>query len=1164
MAVRRSWPGSGPFIPKVLQWLADADPPSPSNAPRRKPRFQPSSRRLRFSANSVQRGPSRASTAVPFLRQLQQAALLASLWQNIWFALTFLLLALQVILCANVLAATVNASCKSRTDGRALRAKALLCICMLMLQHVRPLQIAGGGFFHGASSVPWTQATGHAMDVVSDSSTCSLQQPILPLLCHPGDANGNPLHNNMFDALLLAEHPGDVLVVSPEGGLSHVKTSAAAASLTSATAQHPDQLHGPDPLMVLTAVPNAGEGDCLWLSLADEIGDARQGRERVAAWLRNHSDHPAHCEAQAVASGALASEWHVNATVQAFPECFPQGLLVFHEPCAVVVQYQVGQSPRALAVRPRLSFTSCPLLLYTEGEASSGHFERLVKSHGAAECTAPAAHELPAHSAYDGAVPRMVGAGLSPRSPQPEASSAMLAILLSFDLPYPLAQAAAARHPQDVNAALDWACSSERRHTHARNAQDRIDLTTPPASPGAAHSWAARPWRPASGVSVAVPPSWSDAVFPHATASTASASLHCAGLPQSDVSDRVAGGEEWRALAVPLSWSPLTPEVEGEHEADSISVMPPPCYLEDPDAEVHSWFRVLANSGGRAATDANVWRQMPMYTQYIREHSLQEIASHCLASVRSQRGMEVSIEQAARLPRVFGYTTLLPLAAACEFVHSGCGLPSVYVFDMFQACLASCQHKHLDIALYADQSKHFTCKARWWACPTGDPNAGKSPACSFVLGAFEDFAAQYTSLLYNDQHWIGVGNNNRIQNRLRSLEGTLLLCGPESKPILDPSFPVRKTVDIGKYLDLTRWLEAANGGRFEWGTGQDEKQRTEPVRGDARVGNQQLQVAAADAAPQQRRADPAVFNPTNINLCLFQQFSVFESWWCEAESRQQCGFTARILMTPTTRAIVNREFGLQDATPIQNLMHKIWHHAALTKGPRSVPTPSQLCTTRDAQAAVRSMYYDLAEEDEQGGWGSACKAALGKMELVPDNAVKCVLRHFDLRVFRTCSIVDSTIRSQQRVPRATPRSPATRPLTTRVLETCVKNPILHSDLSRDFSTFKGASGFQRRTEILQELARMGLGEVRETRRRQGNAEHLLAFYRRPLDEQVSATLRTLGVSEAFWSAEGSAVALPSMQGGGKRAQRAASQPRSGDEEDGQPPRSMRCTRSAAQ
>ena len=126
-----------------------------------------------------------------------------------------------------------------------------------------------------------------------------------------------------------------------------------------------------------------------------------------------------------------------------------------------------------------------------------------------------------------------------------------------------------------------------------------------------------------------------------------------------------------------------------------------------------------------------------MYAQYIRDHTLPEIVADCLASIRQQRGLDMSIEQASRLPRVFGYTTILPLAVASEYLHSACGLPSVFVFDLFQACLASCQQNHLEVALYADNSKSFACKARWWAFPTGDPNAGKSAACSFVLGAFE-------------------------------------------------------------------------------------------------------------------------------------------------------------------------------------------------------------------------------------------------------------------------------------------------------------------------------------------------------------------------------------------------------------------------------------------
>lgn len=124
-------------------------------------------------------------------------------------------------------------------------------------------------------------------------------------------------------------------------------------------------------------------------------------------------------------------------------------------------------------------------------------------------------------------------------------------------------------------------------------------------------------------------------------------------------------------------------------------------------------------------------------------------------------------------------------------------------------------------------------------------------------------------------HFCGVGNNGKIQERLRSLEGVLLLWGPEAKPILDPAFPVKKSVDVGKYLDFTRWLECANGGKFEWGTGREEKQ-----------------------SKSSKQHSPLLeFNPTNVNLCLFQQFTLFRRWWVKVERNHQCGFLARILMT---------------------------------------------------------------------------------------------------------------------------------------------------------------------------------------------------------------------------------------------------------------------------
>ena len=76
-----------------------------------------------------------------------------------------------------------------------------------------------------------------------------------------------------------------------------------------------------------------------------------------------------------------------------------------------------------------------------------------------------------------------------------------------------------------------------------------------------------------------------------------------------------------------------------------------------------------------------------MYSQYIREHCLAEIVAD---SVR--RTMKLSVDQAARLPNVLDFATALPVAVACEHLHMGCGFPPYFVFDMFQACLASCQH----------------------------------------------------------------------------------------------------------------------------------------------------------------------------------------------------------------------------------------------------------------------------------------------------------------------------------------------------------------------------------------------------------------------------------------------------------------------------------------
>ena len=94
----------------------------------------------------------------------------------------------------------------------------------------------------------------------------------------------------------------------------------------------------------------------------------------------------------------------------------------------------------------------------------------------------------------------------------------------------------------------------------------------------------------------------------------------------------------------------------------------------------------------------------------------------------------------------------------------------------------------------------------------------------------------------------------------------LLLCGPEAKPIPDPQYPTRETVDVSKYIDLGRWLEAASSGKFEWSTGAEEKWVT----------------------PGQHRTRPAYPSrstlPTSISACSSIASSSADGGWLRSST----------------------------------------------------------------------------------------------------------------------------------------------------------------------------------------------------------------------------------------------------------------------------------------
>ena len=284
-----------------------------------------------------------------------------------------------------------------------------------------------------------------------------------------------------------------------------------------------------------------------------------------------------------------------------------------------------------------------------------------------------------------------------------------------------------------------------------------------------------------------------------------------------------------------------------------------------PQAEVEHWCGILVNATHDRKQE--VLLRIPLYSQYIPQHTLQEIVAAAASNMEYYGNLVMTPETAADLPRNFGAVSILPLAVAAEYLHVGTKKPVAFIYDAFMAALASLLHKDVALALYADRDPSFLCRPRWWATPTGDPNAGKSPSFAYIKQEFQvACAAAAASILPN--HTCGAGNLGKFQERLRSTAGVGLLWGPESKPVLDPNFPLKGTTDTGKYIDCTRFLE--------WGTGGEEKARRRAK--DRRVeGEGAPEVEPNTDLPELR------FEHTNINVCLFQQFSIFKSWWARVE-----------------------------------------------------------------------------------------------------------------------------------------------------------------------------------------------------------------------------------------------------------------------------------------
>ena len=135
-----------------------------------------------------------------------------------------------------------------------------------------------------------------------------------------------------------------------------------------------------------------------------------------------------------------------------------------------------------------------------------------------------------------------------------------------------------------------------------------------------------------------------------------------------------------------------------------------------------------------------------------------------------------------------------------------------------------------------------------------------------------------------------------------------------------------------------------------------------------------------NASDDPLRGKPLVFPRTNVNLCMFQQFSVFRNWWVQAERLQELGFSARVCVSFCRRAVVTRELGRRTEAPITTLAKQLWRSIAINHGHHVQGTPPPLRLTSLGEACFQQCYHEIADFESAGGLGSALESLLGKFE----------------------------------------------------------------------------------------------------------------------------------------------------------------------------------------
>ncbi|CAE7609269.1 unnamed protein product, partial [Symbiodinium sp. CCMP2592] len=138
-----------------------------------------------------------------------------------------------------------------------------------------------------------------------------------------------------------------------------------------------------------------------------------------------------------------------------------------------------------------------------------------------------------------------------------------------------------------------------------------------------------------------------------------------------------------------------------------------------------------------------------------------------------------------------------------------------------------------------------------------------------------------------EYHLITESTHAAFNARLQQGDGHGLLVGPERSAFLCPEYAKSGKFTKDSHIVLTRLLEAAHGGRYDWDTQADVLARPGKAR---------------KTAGHEERVDCGVhFETTNIGMVLLQQPSVLSTWWAPSEARHKIGLANRCVFSAGRR-----------------------------------------------------------------------------------------------------------------------------------------------------------------------------------------------------------------------------------------------------------------------